>query len=426
VPFSAVVSASYTDYSQYPAVPGAFSETLNTYATCYLAVAGACHFGNSSTSSMDTPLFGWYKAETDSGNNVIGGTSYSQAAVPICSQINCVYASSTICAVGYGAQVDGSTLSPPDHCVYDVYACPEPGCYCGSSTCQSNVWSSCPSPQTNQVCCDGDGNSANGVAGTWTTPGCLDDSDCDKGNYCAGPGTCQAQCVSDPPPVGGGGDEGGYGDSCSTDGDCNSGLVCTNCYVCGDPSERSEECSPSDDPIIVDLSGNGFPLTSAQNGVKFDFLGNGSLTQMAWTAPGANAGWLALDRNGNGQIDNGAELFSNVTPQPGPGPKLGFRALAVYDQPANGGNGDGVIDQRDAVFSHLLVWVDKNHDGISEPGELLTMDQAGISAISLDYQNKKWVDAYGNQFRYRAKIVLGGHGQGPDHWAYDVTLVTAK
>jgi hypothetical protein len=196
--------------------------------------------------------------------------------------------------------------------------------------------------------------------------------------------------------------------------------------VCGDPSERSEECSPSDDPIIVDLSGNGFPLTSAQNGVKFDFLGNGSLTQMAWTAPGANAGWLALDRNGNGQIDNGAELFSNVTPQPGPGPKLGFRALAVYDQPANGGNGDGVIDQRDAVFSHLLVWVDKNHDGISEPGELLTMDQAGISAISLDYQNKKWVDAYGNQFRYRAKIVLGGHGQGPDHWAYDVTLVTAK
>jgi len=175
-------------------------------------------------------------------------------------------------------------------------------------------------------------------------------------------------------------------------------------------------------------SGAGFALTNPQNGVEFNFFGNGSLTQIACTVANSNVGWLALDRNGDGQIDNGAELFSDVSPQPNiaPGRRLGFLALAVYDQPANGGNGDGVIDKSDAVFSKLLVWVDKNHNGFSEPGELLTMQQAGIQSISLKYQTEKWTDAYGNQFRYRAKVAFVGNGQGADHWAYDVVLATAK
>jgi hypothetical protein len=145
---------------------------------------------------------------------------------------------------------------------------------------------------------------------------------------------------------------------------------------------------------------------------------------MPWTAAGSSSGWLALDRKGNGLIDNGADLFSNVAPQPDSPAraKLGFRALAVYDLPANGGNGDGIIDQRDAVFSKLLVWVDKNHNGISEPGELLTMQQAGIQSISLHYALSRWTDAYGNQFRYRSKITFVGGGPAGDRYVYDVML----
>jgi hypothetical protein len=134
--------------------------------------------------------------------------------------------------------------------------------------------------------------------------------------------------------------------------------------------------------------------------------------------------WLALDRNGDGRIDNGAELFSNVAPQPDlrTKPKLGFRALAVYDLPANGGNGDGIIDARDAIFSKLLVWVDRNHNGISDPGELLTMQQAGIQSISLDFKLSKRTDAYGNAFRFRSKIVFTGGPRANDRYVYDVNL----
>lgn len=233
---------------------------------------------------------------------------------------------------------------------------------------------------------------------------CGADNDCCSGNCSSG------KCTS-----GNGGDGCGCPNGCcETDSDCGSN-DCDN-----------DGCCVSDDPIIVDLSGNGFPLTSAQNGVEFDFSGKGQLTQMAWTVAGSNVGWLALDRNGNGRIDNGTELFSNVTPQSPPGPKLGFRALAVYDQPANGGNGDGVIDQRDAVFPKLLVWVDRNHNGVSEPGELLTMQQAGIQSISVHYEFSNWVDAYGNQFRYRSKIAFTNGGPAGDRYIYDVLLTTAK
>lgn len=145
-------------------------------------------------------------------------------------------------------------------------------------------------------------------------------------------------------------------------------------------------CIPAS-PIIIDTTGKGFRLTSAPEGVVFDIAGNGHPGQIAWTAAASGNAFLALDRNHNGKIDNGEELFGNFTAQPPcPGGGLacrnGFRALAEFDKSGNGGNGDGIIDRRDAVFSQLLLWIDENHDGVSQPDELHTLPELGVSSLA--------------------------------------------
>ena len=104
----------------------------------------------------------------------------------------------------------------------------------------------------------------------------------------------------------------------------------------------------------------------------------------------------------------------------------GFNALAVYDLPANGGNGDGWIDFHDAIYPKLLLWIDKNHNGISEPDELFTLPQLGIARISLSHQEDKWKDAHGNVFRRRAQVVTARSLLGKENWASDVMLRVAK
>jgi hypothetical protein len=144
---------------------------------------------------------------------------------------------------------------------------------------------------------------------------------------------------------------------------------------------------------------------------------------MGWIAPGADNAFLALP-GADGLVHNGKQLFGNATPQPPSNHPNGFAALAVYDDPKNGGNGDGVIDARDAVFSSLRLWIDANHDGISQPEELHTLPLLGVNSINLTYKLSEKEDQYGNRFRYRAKVNPDDpNASGVDRTAYDVFFV---
>jgi hypothetical protein len=198
---------------------------------------------------------------------------------------------------------------------------------------------------------------------------------------------------------------------------CDSGAYCdpdTGQWVCGGGS-----------PIVIDVSGNGFSLTSAAHGVDFDFFGTGKKIRIAWTSPDSDNAWLVLDRNHNGLIDNAMEMFGNITPQPPSQNPNGFLALAVFDQPRNGGNGDGVIDKNDAVYSSLRLWIDKNHNGISEPNELFTLPELDVLSISLNFTLSERVDEFGNRFRYRS-MIKGDQHSHVDRIIYDVFLQIEK
>ncbi|MFN2530600.1 MAG: hypothetical protein ABR555_04805 [Pyrinomonadaceae bacterium] len=188
-------------------------------------------------------------------------------------------------------------------------------------------------------------------------------------------------------------------------------FTCT-CYGC-------DWCGGS--PVVLDLNNDGIALTDPAHGVEFDLNGNGTRDRLGWTTGNSDDAWLALDRDENGTIDNGAELFGDFTPQP-PGPnKNGFFALAEFDRASNGGNGDGLIDNRDRVFSWLRLWQDANHNGISESSELHTLDSMNVKELEFAFKESKRTDEYGNEFRYRAKV-KDTRDATIARWAWDVFL----
>jgi len=192
------------------------------------------------------------------------------------------------------------------------------------------------------------------------------------------------------------------------------------------PTRDSGCCMPGS-PVLVDVNGDGFNLSSAEKGVTFDIVGSGMPHKFAWTNAGSDDAWLVLDRNGNGAIDDGTELFGNFSPQPAPPQgeeRNGFLALAEYDKTANGGNGDGKITSRDSIFASLRLWQDVNHNGISEASELKSLNALGLSSIEVEYKASRKTDEFGNEFRYRAKV-MDLHGAQIGRWAWDVFLVSA-
>lgn len=165
-------------------------------------------------------------------------------------------------------------------------------------------------------------------------------------------------------------------------------------------------------PIILDLDGDGVETLNKEAGVYFDHDGNLFAENTGWVAP--DDGLLVYDRNGNGNIDDGSELFGNFTKlKNGKLAKNGYEALADLDD-----NHDGVIDKKDSIFNKLRVWQDKNSDGKVDKGELLTLDQAGVSSINTDFKNSKYTDPQGNEHKQQGTITYtnGNKGISADAW----------
>ena len=144
------------------------------------------------------------------------------------------------------------------------------------------------------------------------------------------------------------------------------------------------------DPIVLDLSGQGITTKSVADGVYYDLDNNGFAEKTGWID--AKSGILVLDRDGNGKIEAGKELFGDRTIlDDGKTASSGFAALATLDS-----NRDGIIDAKDVKFSELRIWVDKDGNGVSTPDELLTLEEAGIKSLNLSNELVGKVDENGN------------------------------
>ncbi|WP_181259230.1 calcium-binding protein [Pseudoduganella armeniaca] len=178
----------------------------------------------------------------------------------------------------------------------------------------------------------------------------------------------------------GGGSNGGSGGSSGGAGGAGTGAGAAGGTGTGGGSAGAGgTVIPRRDPLVLDLDGDGIETTGTGNGtpVLFDHDGDGVRTGTGWVRP--DDGWLVLDRNGNGTIDSGRELFGVDTMKSnGKLATDGFDALKDMD-----GNGDGKIDAADAVFANLRIWRDLNQDGITQAGELATLAEQGIVSIGV-------------------------------------------
>jgi hypothetical protein len=186
------------------------------------------------------------------------------------------------------------------------------------------------------------------------------------------------------------------GDTVTTPDPVNPHSVCPGC------------CEVS--PIIISPRGD-YHLTSVADGVSFDIDADGAMERLSWTAAGSDVAFLALDRNRNGSIDNGAELFGDVVAA------NGWVALAELD-----GNRDSVMNASDPAWRDLLLWYDRDHDGRSNAAELVPIASSTITSIGTGYRWSGRRDPFGNMFRYAGEVTFVNGRRD----AYDVYFLAAN
>lgn len=177
-------------------------------------------------------------------------------------------------------------------------------------------------------------------------------------------------------------------------------------------------------PLALDLDGDGVETTTVESGVYFDHDDNGFAEKSGWV--GKDDGLLVRDINNNGLIDDGTELFGNNSVlSSGQKAANGFEALADLDS-----NSDGVFNSSDAAWNQVKVWKDANQNGKVDSGELLTLEQAGVSGINLNYENETTTDENGNQHKQTGTFIKtdGTTGSVHDVWfdAYQRDLLLAR
>ena len=174
------------------------------------------------------------------------------------------------------------------------------------------------------------------------------------------------------------------------------------------------------DPITLDLNKDGkIDTTDLDNGVYFDHNGDKVAMKTSWI--GKEDGLLVHDRNNNGIIDDGSELFGNFTPL-NPNNNLndknlavnGYHALKSYDM-----NNDGIIDSNDEIYKHLKVWQDINGDGISQENELKTLEQANIKSLNLAFSNIDKDLDNGNNLMFEGNYT---DNEGKEHKMADINF----
>ena len=283
----------------------------------------------------------------------------------------------------------------------------------GTTTCDDNlVWGACEPDAAETICGDGIDNDCDGrIDGSDPDcPGTTETCEETHGNNCNG--------------------DLGYGDHCDPSDNTNGcsdekfwawcnrrnptypdiweqwirNWVDSNCdgevtksddqyavYRCKDSTNITYECTT---PLV--LAFDGEPVTFAETEHGFSLTTQQGAARTDW--PTSATPWLALDRNGNGGIDDGRELFGSATVlSTGAAAGNGFQALADLDD-----NADGVIDEGDAAWSHLLVWRDANHDGVSSAAELTSLSEEGLRSLSLAYTTAPRCDLRGNCERERS------------------------
>jgi hypothetical protein len=168
-------------------------------------------------------------------------------------------------------------------------------------------------------------------------------------------------------------------------------------------------------PIVLDLNGDGVKTLAVDAGVRFDLLADGQALQTGWVS--AQDGLLVRDRNADGTINNGAELFGSSTVlADGSRANDGYQALAELDS-----NHDGVISQADTAYGELGVWVDGNSDGLSQSAEIHSLSEMGITQVSTQTTTGGGVDK-GNILGLTSSYQTS---DGASHAAADVWFQTA-